>query len=67
MQVDDAMEYVSVMLARDPINEGTQIITQVHGTGGLDTRQNAWHEQNLVATRGIKVVNCRPGWPRQVR
>ena len=67
MQVHDAMENVSVVLTRDPINKSAQIVAKVHGSGGLNTRQNAWHAQNLVATQGFSVVNCRPRWFWQVR
>ena len=67
MKVDDSVENVTIVLARDPINEGAQIVTKVHGSGGLNTRQNAWHAQNLVAALGTHVVNCRPRSFRQVR
>jgi hypothetical protein len=49
VKVDDAVENVTVVLARDPVREGSQIIAEVHWSGGLDTRKNAWHVQNLVA------------------
>jgi hypothetical protein len=49
VKVDDAVENVTVMLARDPVREGSEIVAEMHWSGGLDTRQNAWHAQNLVA------------------
>jgi hypothetical protein len=41
VKVDDAVENVTVMLARDPVREGSEIVAEMHWSGGLDTRQNA--------------------------
>ena len=49
MQVHNAMENVAVVLARDPIDEGAQIVAEVHCSGGLDTRQDARHGSRITA------------------
>lgn len=43
VQVHDSMEDVSRMLSIHPVGEGTEVISEVYGAGGLDARQDAGH------------------------
>ena len=60
VEIDDSVERVAFGLTTHPIAKGTEIVAEVHRTGGLDARQNSGHGLRLtVATRG-KSGNCRP-------
>ena len=40
MQVDDAVDRVVFILQRNPVPECTQIVADMHVTGGLNTRED---------------------------
>ena len=47
VKVDDPVEDVLVVLTVDPVTEGAEEIAEVHGTGRLNTRENAGHSARL--------------------
>jgi hypothetical protein len=48
MEVNDAVEHVSVMLARHPVDQSAQMVAKVNRTGGLNTGKDARHAETLL-------------------
>jgi segregation and condensation protein A len=42
MQVDYSVERIGLVLTVDPVTQGSEVVTDVQITGGLDTRQDTW-------------------------
>jgi hypothetical protein len=48
MEVNDPVEDITVMLARHPIDQSSQIIAKVDRTSGLDAGKDARHAETLL-------------------
>lgn len=48
MQVDDSVENIAIVLTGDPIDEGTEVISQMDSAGGLDAGQDAGHPAKVA-------------------
>jgi hypothetical protein len=67
MEVDNAVENIAVVLARDPIDQSAQMVAKVDRTSGLDARKDAGHAETLVPTALSGMVGLTVSEARQVR
>ena len=61
MEIDDAVEGITLVLAGHPLSQCTEIISEVDASGWLDAGQHTRHFVRLpqVPARGSKVENAR--------
>lgn len=59
MEVHNAVEDVSVVLARHPVDQSSQMVAEMDRTGGLNTRKDARHAETLLPSAHGGMVGLR--------
>lgn len=59
VKIHDAVEDVSIVLARDPVHQGAQMVAKMDRTGGLNARKDASHAETLLPRAHEGMVGLR--------